>query len=341
MKQNKFILLIVAVLLVLTFAVPSLLVLPFSDGNANGKLDERLSLKSKKADNSWMTKGPAVAVFRSEQKKVEKLPIEEYVIGVVASEMSAEFDEEALKAQALAARTYIISHLMNKDSGGVPDGADVTDTVQHQVYKNLDDLKRIWGSDYDWKLKKVTSAVKATAGQIITYKDEPINAAFFSTSNGYTENSQDYWENTVPYLQSVASPWDKESPKYTAQKTISISDFEKELGVKLGNSGSVGTITSRTPGKRVGTIEIGGKKFTGREVREKLALNSSDFSWVRKGDHLIITTKGYGHGVGMSQYGADGMAKQGKNYKQILAYYYKGIQITSDDKYVTKVTASK
>ena len=341
MKQNKFIILTVAVLLIITFAVPSLLVLPFSSEKASGKLDEQLSKKTSGDDGEWLTKGPAVSVFRSDQKEVEKLPIEKYVIGVVASEMPADFEEEALKAQALTARTYIINQLINQDHEGVPAGADVTDTVQHQVYKSLADLKSDWGSDYGWKLEKVTAAVKATAGQIITYQNQPITAAFFSTSNGYTENSQEYWANNVPYLQSVASPWDKKSPKYLTKKTMPISEFEKKLGIHLGNDGSVGTVTARTSGKRVGTVEIGGKTFSGREVREQLDLNSSDFSWVKKGNQIIITTKGYGHGVGMSQYGANGMAKEGKTYKQIVAYYYKGIQIAADDAYLTKVTAKK
>ncbi|WP_433745311.1 stage II sporulation protein D [Falsibacillus pallidus] len=341
MKQSKFILLTVAVLLVITFAVPSLLVLPFSSEKATGRLDEQLTKETGGQDNAWLAKGPSIAVFRSNEKAVEKLPIEKYVIGVVASEMPADFEEEALKAQALTARTYIINQLMLKDHAGVPDGAVVTDTVQHQVYKSLADLKGIWGKDYDWKLKKVTDAVKATAGQIITYKNQPIQAAFFSTSNGYTENSQDYWENSVPYLQSVASPWDKDSPKFIAKKTMSIQEFESKLGIHLGSDGSVGTVTARTSGKRVGTVKIGGKTFSGREVREKLELNSSDFSWVKKGKNIVITTKGNGHGVGMSQYGANGMAQEGKTYKQIVAYYYKGTEIASDDSYLNKVTAKK
>lgn len=164
---------------------------------------------------------------------------------------------------------------------------------------------------------------------------------FFSTSNGYTENSEAYWGNAFPYLKSVASPWDKDSPKFYNQTAMSVSEFEQKLGVTLPKDGSVGNLLGRTPGKRVEAVQINGKKLTGREVRERLGLKSTDFTWMRKGNEIIITTKGYGHGVGMSQYGANFMAKTGKTYDEIIKYYYRGVSISSATAFLNKLTAKK
>ncbi|HEY4551594.1 MAG TPA: stage II sporulation protein D [Bacillaceae bacterium] len=345
MKQLKPIAVLSALLILLSFSIPSLLVLPFSKEKAGTKLDDET-----KADSADQQETVAeVAVLRSQSNKIEKLPIEEYVIGVVASEMPADFEKEALKAQALAARTYIASHLLRAGESEPAEGYDVTDTVQHQVYKSPDEIKAIWKREYKWNtakmekaLGKIKEAVKETEGQILTYNDKPITASFFSTSNGFTENAEDYWENSAPYLKSVESPWDSQSPKFTAQQTLSIAEFEKELGVTLPKNQEIGTITGRTAGKKVATVEIGGKVFTGREIREKLKLRSTDFGMVRKGDSIIITTKGYGHGVGMSQYGANGMAKEGKTYEDIVRHYYRDIRISNMDSYFdTKVAASR
>jgi stage II sporulation protein D len=322
--------------------IPAMLVLPFSTDQADGKLSEKLEQQSqKKGEKMEEIDSPAVevAVYRTASKDIEKLPLESYIVGVVSAEMPADFELEALKAQALTARTYIVNQLMAKDSG-LPKGAHVTDTVQHQVYKNDEELRNLWGSDYEWKIKKITKAVHDTKGQILTYDGEPIYASFFSTSNGYTENSEAIW-NSQPYLKSVPSPWDKISPKFYYKTAISISDFESKLGVKVPDGESIGTITARTPGKRVETVTISGKKLTGKKIRKALDLKSADFSWERKGNNIIITTKGYGHGVGMSQYGANGMALEGKNCEEIVKYYYKGVAVQSSQNLLSTITAKK
>lgn len=330
MKQLKPIVMIAAILIALTFTLPSLLVMPFSKEKTSMKLIEKVDPVP-----SSSTEHPAqeVAVFRSVSKTIEKLPLEEYLVGVVASEMPAEFEIEALKAQALAARTYTMSYLLHSDKSGLPEGADISDTVTHQVFKNEKELKKEWGKDFKWKLEKIKNAVKATEGEILTYNEKPITAQYFSTSNGFTENAEDYWENQVPYLRSVESPWDSKSPKFEGQKELSIQDFEEKLGVKIGADGDIGTVTARTSGKKVASVSIGGKQFTGRQIREKLDLKSTDFSWVRKGDLIIVTTKGYGHGVGMSQYGANGMAKEGKNYRDIVNHYYQDVAISKTNQF--------
>ncbi|MEK3888497.1 stage II sporulation protein D [Bacillus sp. FSL K6-3431] len=328
MNQMKPVIFVVAILITLTFILPSLLVLPFSGKKTVEKLgdSETPTTQPPPSNNEPATE---VGVLRSATNNIEKLPIEEYVIGVVASEMPANFEPEALKAQALTARTYITSHLLNADNANLPEGADVADTVNYQVYKDKSELKKSWGKNYDSNYKKVANAVKQTQDKILTYEEKPITASFFSASNGFTENAEDYWENQVPYLKSVESPWDsKESPEFESQISLSTKEFEQKLGVDIGKGADVGRIIARTPGKKVAEVEINGKKFTGREIREKLGLRSTDFDWVHKGDAIIITTKGFGHGVGMSQYGANGMAKEGKDYQEIVNHYYHGVKIS-------------
>ncbi len=267
-----------------------------------------------------------IAVFRSEEEIIEEVPFEDYIAGVVASEMPATYEMDALKAQALTARTYIMQLLTTGSDINLPDGANVTDTVMHQVFKNEEELNEEWGSEYEWKMARVKQAVYETSGKIITYNGEPITAAYFSTSNGYTENSEEYWSNEFPYLRSVESPWDVDSPRYEGETVMSVQEFEQKLEVTI-DSGPPGEILSRTTGGRVAKAEIGGVEFTGREVRDLLDLDSSDFQWERQGNMISIETKGWGHGVGMSQYGADQMAKEGYDYEEIILHYYQNVEI--------------
>ena len=339
MKSLKPIVLVLAGLFLIILMIPTLLVAPFMNDPSSGELSE--DLQTKKGEQLMLGKSMIdVPVYRSSSEKIENIPLEEYVIGVVASEMPADFEEEALKAQALAARTYVVKQMMfDKQLPKLPAGAVVSDTTDHQVYKTNDQLKKQWGKDYNWKMTKIYNAVASTQGQILTYDNKPIDASFFSTSNGYTENSDEYWTAALPYLKSVESPWDEKSPKYHDQTVISVRDFEKKLGVKLGSGGEVGKVIERTSGKRVAQVDFNGKKLSGREIREKLGLRSSDFAWQLKGDQVVITTKGFGHGVGMSQYGANFMAQDGKKYKDIVSYYYQGTKVGSAEPFIAQYTA--
>jgi stage II sporulation protein D len=337
-KPLKPIIILGSILFVVTLLVPTILVMPFTD-KTNGTLAEDTKTQVMSAPEVQNTTSIDVPVYRTVEKNIENIPLEQYVVGVVASEMPANFESEALKAQALAARTYIVGQLLRETSLGTPEGARVTDNPQtHQKYTDIDGLKQQWKSDFDTNIKKITEAVNATAGRILTHNGSPIDATFFSTSNGYTENSEDYWKNEYPYLRSVPSPWDEKSPKYISSTMISVEKFENELDVKISSSGDIGKIISRTEGKRVGVVKIGNKEFTGPQVRDKLDLLSSDFNWERIGNNIIITTKGYGHGVGMSQYGANGMAQEGKTYQDIVKHYYKDIEISPIDPYIQKLT---
>ncbi|MBR7795661.1 stage II sporulation protein D [Agaribacter marinus] len=319
---------LLSTLIIIILVVPTLIVVPFAKGNQQ---EGATPIENETTAQVELGSSPfSVSVMRSASDKVEGIPLEEYVVGVVASEMPADFEKEALKAQALAARTYIVNYKLHGNEEESKK-SDVTDTVQHQVYKDEYQLQKQWGSDFNWKINKVKKAVLETEGEILTYKDAPITPAFFSTSNGYTENSEDYWENELPYLRSVASPWDKESPKYLDQKTFSSDQLEKALELDFSNKTPLPIQLTRTDSKRVEEIEIAGQKFSGRDIREKLDLRSSDFTVEQKNNHFIFTTKGFGHGIGMSQYGANGMAKDGKSYKDIVQYYYQNVQISTVD----------
>lgn len=278
-----------------------------------------------------------IPVYLTEEKQIESVPLEHYVRGVLAAEMPVEFEIEALKAQAIAARTYIIHKIVEQDFSNVPvEGAWVTDTVTHQAYLTEKKLRQKWGAmTYARNINKINQAVNETKGLIATYENNPISAVFFSTSNGYTENSEDYWSAKIPYLRSVASPWDQElSPKYEVTVKLPQQIVYERLGIS--NASPVSTnhfnieefkILEMTEGKRIKTISIGNREFSGREVREKLGLNSSQFNAKQNGDHIEFTTYGYGHGVGMSQWGAQGMAKEGKTAEDIIKYYYQNVEI--------------
>lgn len=335
MKISKPFFITMALLVALVIIVPTVLVIPYAKEKVSQPPKNPPAVQNVPAPEKVHT-AVQVAVYRNQQKKIETVPMEEYVTGVVASEMNASFEVEALKAQALAARTFIVQRML---SGSKKNNADVTDTVSDQVYKGKEELKKTWGKDYEKNLKKIEEAVSKTAGQVLTYEGNPITAQFFSTSNGYTENAADYWGRDYPYLKSVDSPWDQASPKFASEQTFTVDDFQNRLGVKVLTDGKVGDIKERTEGKRVKDVEFQGKTLTGKEVREKLDLRSSDFTWKQQGSNIIVTTKGFGHGVGMSQYGANGMAKEGKSYTDIVAHYYKGIEIKTLNDYEGKLMA--
>lgn len=340
MKTTKPIIVIIVLLVALVIIVPSALVFPF------GKVKEgkNHSPSAPKSTQDMPAPSPTktdvqVSVYRSQQKKTETVSIEDYVAGVVAAEMPANFEMEALKAQALTARTFVVKRMLSEQR--LQNKADVTDTVDNQVYKSKAELKEQWGKEYEGKMKRIEEAVSKTAGQVLTYEGSPITASFFSTSNGYTENAADYWGSDYPYLKSVNSPWDQQAPKFTSEQTFTVADFQKRLGVKVLANGNIGNIKERTEGKRVKEVDFQGKTLTGKDVRDKLGLRSSDFTWKQQGNQIFITTKGYGHGVGMSQYGANGMAKEGKVYTDIVAHYYKGVAISPLNQYEGKLTAKK
>jgi len=271
--------------------------------------------------------GIEVRVYLTETGKIEKVPLETYVKGVVAAEMPLAFEPASLEAQAIAARTYAIRKLWAEGrEGKAPGGADVTDTQDDQVYLSAASMRRLSESDPEgWR--KAGSAAEATKGEILVYGGEPIEALFFSTSNGYTENSEEAFSNGLPYLRSVPSPWDKRySPRARETIELSLKDFYEKLGAKPGGKGQDDIrVLERTEGRRVKTLAVGNRKLGGVEARQALGLRSAAFEWKVEGDRIRLTVYGSGHGVGMSQWGAEGMARDGEDAKGILEYYYKGV----------------
>ena len=252
---------------------------------------------------------------------VENVPLEEYVVGVVAGEMPVSFEMEALKAQSVASRTYVMRRL------GENDDYDVVDTVSNQVYLDDDQLKEKWKDNYVSYINKVRQAVNETSMECLEYDGELIDAMFFSTSNGYTEDSGEFFSKSLPYLKSVDSSYDKEvSSVFQDSKSISLQELYEKLGLSYQAVLKVTDIL-RTNSHRVKSLKINGKEFSGKDVYYKLGLRSSDFEIEQIGSNVTFQTKGYGHGVGMSQYGALGMAKKGYSYREILMHYYVGTKI--------------
>lgn len=264
-----------------------------------------------------------VRVKREKEKTIERIPFEVYIRGVLAGEMPTSFHIEALKAQAVAARSYVLKKMeQNKN-----EQYDVVDTVSNQVYLSDQQLKEKWGKDYVPKMNKITTAVLETTGEYLEYQGEIAEAFFFSTSTGKTENVEEVFSEKLPYLRSVDSSWDKEeSPVYEVEKRFSLKEFYQLLGLQYQDS-LVVKITKTTSTGRIKELQINGTIFSGSTVYQKLALRSTFFEIKKIKNEVIVTTRGFGHGVGMSQYGAEGMAKQGYTYDQILKHYYQGINI--------------
>lgn len=254
---------------------------------------------------------------------VENINMEDYLVGVVSSEVPVSFEKEAIKAQAVAARTYALKQMENRQN----ESYDVKDDTSSQVYKSNEELKNIWKDKYDENINKIKNAINETKGQYLTYDNKIIYAFFFSTSNGKTEDNKDVFGQDLPYLKSVDSSFDEnETSNFKMEKTIPLSEFYQKLGINYDDNLNISNIELTSSG-RIKNITINNNTFKGVEVRSKLSLRSTDFKIEKKDNNVVITTKGYGHGVGMSQYGANALAKQNKNYEEILKYYYKGTNI--------------
>ena len=264
-----------------------------------------------------------IRVKRLASGEVIVIPLEEYVVGVLAGEMPIYFEKEAFKAQAVASRSYALKRMgYNKDNE-----YDVVDSVMNQVYLDNDYLKEAWGINYTSNINKLRTAVNETLDEVLYYDDEVIDAMFFSTSNGYTEDVSNIFSLQLPYLRSVDSFWDKDtSSAFKASKSVSLGSFYEKLGISYSDKLNI-EILERTSTNRILKLKINDVIFLAKDVYNKLGLKSYDFEIKKKGDSVIISTCGYGHGVGMSQYGALGMAKEGYNYIDILKHYYTGVEI--------------
>lgn len=268
-------------------------------------------------NNNNFSTGKVITLNRT-RGDVVQINLEEYLIGVVAAEMPASFNLEALKSQAIVARTYTLKLLESKRA--------ITDDVSTQVYKDNAELKNMWGNSYNTYYNKIKNAVSSTSGLCITYNGSLIDAVYHSTSNGYTEDSVKVWGNDIPYLKTVTSPWDTSASSYLRENTISYDKIKIALGINFDSS-SIIEIISRDESGRISRIKFNDKELTGVETRNLLGLRSADFDFTMTDVGVLFTTRGYGHGVGMSQYGANGMANSGYSYDKIIKYYYSGVNI--------------
>ena len=276
-------------------------------------------------------KEPVIAVLLSNENTVEQVPLEQYVLGVSLAELPGSFEYEAIKAQMMAIRTYIVRRILQAERSEEKQSYIVTDTTSDQVYLSLEEVKA-YEADYPEPYEKFVKALEETKGKIISYENEPIDALFFSTSNGYTENSDAVWGQEVAYLRSVASPWDEAlSPSYESEVSISFNELYERLNLKESRrNGSVNiTKVERTESGRIESLTVNGASFTGKELREKLALSSTDMMWTidKQQESVTFICYGYGHGVGLSQWGANGMAKAGYLAEDIITHYYTGVSI--------------
>lgn len=271
-----------------------------------------------------------VKVMSASSKNITEMSLNDYLLGVVAAEVNPTYHEEAIKAQIIASHTLLLYTKQHKTDA--LQNADITDTSeQHQGFLTTQQQKEKWGENYDIYVAKITKCIEDVINLTLQYDNEYINSVFHSMSNGRTENASDVWGGDYPYLQSVPSVGDTLSPAHISTVTISVKDFEDKMkaqGAKLEEKAEkwLKEIKNTDTGM-VKTIRIGDKEFKGTDIRTVFQLKSSTFAVEYKDNNFIFTVKGYGHGVGMSQYGANHLASQGFSFEEILKHYYKGIEI--------------
>ncbi len=278
-----------------------------------------------------------ISLLHKKTGEVEQVKLDDYLCNVVSAEMPATFEKEALKAQTIVARTYTIYKILNKKH----DNADICDdSTCCQAWISKEDRFTRWEENQresNWQ--KICNAVNDTSGKIITYENKPIDAFFHSNSGGITEVPVNVWGGTgYPYLQSVETSGEDAYTQYSSEVVLSqeelINKLKKkytDISIDFANSDDI-KILEYTESTRVKTVKFGNHEISGVEARTLFGLKSTNFEITRDGDNIKFSVKGYGHGVGMSQTGADSMAKQGKNAEDIIKHFYTGVEITEVNK---------
>lgn len=274
-----------------------------------------------------------IKLLHSETQEIEEFSLDEYLYGVVSAEMPASFEEEALKAQAVVARTYTIYKIIN---GGKHNDANICDSANCcQAWISKEDRMAKWNEnerDNNWN--KIVSAVNLTKGKIITYENEPINAFFHSNSGGATETATNVWGGTnYPYLQVVTTSGEEGYTQYSSDASFTneeilqkLKEYYSEIEINFEDENEI-KIIENTESGRVKTIKFGNIQIPGTEARKIFGLKSTMFTIEKTNESINFKVLGYGHGVGMSQTGADSMAKLGNNYEDIIKHYYAGVEI--------------
>jgi len=318
----------------LVFTIPFIFTIEFklTDDNENKKTEnEEASVESSVYDYGEYQK---IRVQNAVDGSIMELNLDEYLLGVVSAEMPANYNVEALKAQAVVARTYTlytITHNQSKHG----DGIICTDSSCCQAWMSKEDRMNKWEEDKrDEYWNKVEEAVFSTSGEVIEYNGEVIDAFFHANSGGKTEIPANVWGGTdFPYLQTIETSGEEEYSQYSSEASISKKEFEDKIRAKYSdfaidwNSTEAITISEYTDSGRVKFVKIGNKTLSGVEVRAIFGLKSAKFSYTIDTDCVKFSVVGYGHGVGLSQTGADSMAKNGANYKEIILHFYSNVEI--------------
>lgn len=296
-----------------------------------------LLFKHGKYEKPAETEEKIVTVYIKDEDRVEVMNEKQYLKEVVSAEMPASFEFEALKAQAVAARSYLDTRRNAYAVSGAPDvhkGADIcTDYTHCKAWMPESKRREDWGADADKNWDKISRAVEDTDGEVITYNGEVISAVFHSTSSGKTESSKDVWGGDKPYLVSVDSPGDELSPKYHSEKVLTTDEFKKTVLENVEGADPskelVGNIERSSAGGIL-TVVLCGVTVKGTVFRKIFDLRSTNVNIENNGKTVRLDVRGYGHGVGMSQYGANYLASCGKNYMEILKTYYTGVEIVKE-----------
>lgn len=310
----KYIILWVAFLGALLIAFPLSVNLLFFEKSGSNENDENFK---------------KITVYFADEDTVKTMDLNEYILGVVSAEMPASFEYEALKAQAVAARTYTINKIENNTVSKEHKGADIcTDFYHCQAYTTSEDACKKWSENARNYLKKCKNAVKETGDTIMVYDGEVVKAVFHSSSSGKTENAENVWGGSVPYLVSVDSPGEELCPSHKSMVSVSVKDFKKTVSEKYNvdfEKNIIGKIKKTSSGS-VEYIEIGNLKIKGTDIRTMFGLRSACFDVKINDGNVTFDVTGNGHGVGMSQYGANYLASLGYDYEQILKKYYTGVK---------------
>ncbi len=318
---------VVLIVVFVTLLIPLAVVWIIGAGNKITDID-------KKESQDEAIESGRVKVYIADEEKVKEMDINEYLKCVVSAEMPVDFEDEALKAQAVAARTYLYAHIAEAEKGNISEshnGAPIcTDSKHCQAYISEKKRRENWDGDTDEKWNKISAAVEDTTGEIMTYNGEIISAVFHSTSSGATESAVDVWGSDIPYLKSVLSEGDKESPKYHSELTVSEEEFKNTVSEKIDGtdwSKDLFSNIDRSDAGGIVSLDVGGVNIKGTEFRNLFSLRSTNIDITQKDGNITMSVKGFGHGVGMSQYGANYMAEQGSGYEEILKTYYTGVDI--------------
>ena len=333
----KKVYIILFMLIFCTFAIPII----FTKNTVSGKIqNDTEEVKENTLEEIEMIdydykQYDTIKLLHSQTGEIEELPLDTYLLGVVSAEMPANFNQEALNAQALVARTYTIYSIVhNQGKHGDADICDDSGCCQAWISK--EDRMARWDEDKrDTNWRKIETAVNTTAGKIITYEGEVIDAFFHSNSGGATEAPVNVWGGTnYPYLQSVETAGEDAYSQYSSEAIFNKEEFNNKILAKHSDFTIDYTkedaikILEYTESGRIKTIKIGNLNLSGVEVRTLLGLKSANFTVTIDGDNIKFEVTGYGHGVGMSQTGADSMAKSGSNYEEIVKHFYTGVEIT-------------